>query len=147
MQTKTRTATKTETLFQQGYRIEPVAGQFGSFKVYNDTTGRYLVDALANTCDCPDFQFGQRKSAGYLCKHLTGLRALVTEQIADLYREQEAICEDARFGRMSKEKSREMGQSCINLADALESIENNLWGSGEFFVPVQFQGSGRRVAA
>lgn len=72
-----QTATKTETLFAQGYRIR--AGREALTLIIRKPDGtRYTLQPARNCCSCPA---GQR---GIPCKHLRHLDELVREQWAEI---------------------------------------------------------------
>lgn len=68
------TQTKTQTLFQQGYRVR--AGQnTNELIVRNPAGARYIVNLVNGTCTCP---------ATKPCKHMKQMQQLITEQWAQI---------------------------------------------------------------
>ena len=117
----------TRTLFQQGYTVEPNPLCPTAFHVFTPDCGqRYSVDVRAITCECDAFRFGQHR--GELCKHLCGISLLVTEQIADYYRQQRRFAEVDRAARTNRERegAKQAGEACIRLATELEWLQEDL---------------------
>ena len=92
-------ASLTQTpLSQLNYEVECMPGRFGAFKVFNNKeNNRYIVDCRDMTCNCPDFRFHQHKPH-YQCKHISGLRELIMDQIAVCAKEKEQIAEEVQKG-------------------------------------------------
>lgn len=126
------------TLFQNGYRIELIAGD-GLFRIFNlNKPSSYTVETRGEkTCECVCFQrYG-------FCKHCEGVVLLIQSQICSYYLRAELLRAKFKAFRGSWQE-KQYRQAFLDKIESvtweLECAMNDLTGSGEFYMPRRLTG-------